>query len=81
MQRCFKNVGNVTLNLCQRKLGFSTFSVHKQYRRFLYAEISGKGLPQGLDLNFVSLAVQAPDCGSYKVGGITTEAACAIVKF
>jgi len=57
------------------------FSVHKRYWGFFDAEISGKCLPQGFDLNFVGLAVQAPDCGSYKFGGIAAEAACAIVKF
>jgi hypothetical protein len=80
VQRCIKNVGNVALNLCQRKLGFSTFSVDKQYWYFFNTEIFGKGLPQGFDLNFVGFAVQTPDCCSYEVGGIATEAACTIMK-
>jgi len=55
-------------------------SVDKRYWGFFDTEISGKGLPQGFDLNFIGLAVQATYCNPYEVGGIATEATCEIMK-
>ena len=80
MPNSSKCVWEKVLNFIPSQLGFTVFTVHKQYRDFSNLEISKGRLSYGFNLDFIGVAVQIIDDFSEKNSGVATIAAGAVFK-